>query len=201
MNEFLGKLQRRSVTFFFIAFLAVIIIAVVTLGTTVITAPLSKPLKLEVDLSERALLVYHGNTLSHRYDIAVGEAEHPTPTGSFAITRVIWDPWWIPPDSDWADDANAAAPADPDNPMEGAKLFFKYPAYYIHGTNQPHTLGSAASHGCVRMRPSDVEALAELVQRHGGAARSDAWFEKVKERDQPSTEIRLGDPVPLTIHS
>ena len=83
--------------------------------------------------------------------------------------------------------------------MEAAKLFFRYPAYYIHGTNATHTVGRAASHGCVRMKPSDVELLAKLVQEHGGESRSDGWYKRVRERDEPSTEITLPDPVPLVI--
>jgi hypothetical protein len=39
-----------------------------------------------------------------------------------------------------------------------------YKGYGIHGTNMPHSIGKAASHGCIRMRNHDVEELFELVQ-------------------------------------
>jgi lipoprotein-anchoring transpeptidase ErfK/SrfK len=157
------------------------------------------PLRIEIVVPERKLYVYHGDHLHSTYDVAVGTAEHPTPRGEFDIDRIIWDPAWVPPNSEWAEGEERKAPADPDNPMEAAKLFFRYPAYYIHGTNAASSIGRAASHGCVRMNPSDVEALARLVQEHGGEPRSDEWFERVQERDEPSTEIMLSDAVPLVI--
>lgn len=156
--------------------------------------------RLEVDLSERTLSVYHGGELMNQFDVAVGEPEHPTPEGSFGIDRIIWNPDWVPPNVEWAEDETRTAPDDPDNPMVGAKLFFKYPDYYIHGTDAPHTLGSAASHGCIRMNPADVKNLGEFVQEHGGESRSDAWYERVQRNDHSKHEVTLPDPVSLKIH-
>lgn len=157
------------------------------------------PVRLEVDVSERMLYVYHGGDLMNTFEVAVGQPEYPTPQGDFTIDRIIWDPGWVPPNTEWAADEERKDPADPDNPMEAAKLFFKYPDYYIHGTDATETLGTAASHGCIRMRPADVEALAEFVQEHGGEERSASWYERVKEREQPKVELTLPDPIPITI--
>lgn len=55
--------------------------------------------------------------------------------------------------------------------MQAAKICFVEPDYYIHGTDAPHTLGEAASHGCLRMAPADVERPARQVQEHGGERR------------------------------
>ena len=156
--------------------------------------------RLEVDLSERTLLVYHGGELMNTFDVAVGEPEHPTPTGDFSISRIIWNPAWVPPRSEWAKEESRAAPDDPDNPMVGAKLFFKYPDYYIHGTDAVETLGTAASHGCIRMNPADVESLGRFIQEHGGESRSDAWYERVQRDDESKHEVTLPDPVPIEIH-
>ncbi|HEX6259121.1 MAG TPA: L,D-transpeptidase [Woeseiaceae bacterium] len=180
-------------------------VAVLMLGATVgeIAEPSAithvSPIRLEVDKSDRVLKVYHGGQLWKSYRVAVGEPAHPTPSGDFEIDRIIWNPAWVPPDSKWAEGAKRQEPGDPENPMQGAKLFFKYPAYYIHGTNAPHTLGSAASHGCVRMDPQEVEELAEFVQDHGGEPRSAEWFETVKDQDRQSKEVTLSEPVPVTI--
>ena len=186
-------------------FLGTGLITAVLLGATVAGVNGPEPsttanaIRLEVDKSDRELKVYHGGDLWKTYQVAVGEPEHPTPSGDFEISRIIWNPAWVPPDSEWAKDAERQAPGDPDNPMQGAKLFFKYPTYYIHCPNAPHTLGSAASHGCVRMDPEEVEELAEFVQSHGGEPRSDAWFERVKDQDRPSKEVTLAEPVPVRI--
>jgi lipoprotein-anchoring transpeptidase ErfK/SrfK len=158
------------------------------------------PVRLEVDISERVLYVHHNGEVMNTFPVAVGEPGHPTPTGDFNIDRLIWDPSWVPPNAEWAEDREKKDPADPDNPMEAAKLFFKYPDYYIHGTDATHTLGEAESHGCVRMRPADVEQLAKFVQEHGGEHRSDAWYERVMSREEPKVEISLSDPVDIDIH-
>ena len=158
------------------------------------------PLRLEVDLSERKLVVYHGGEVMNSFDVAVGTEEHPTPEGSFRISRIIWNPAWVPPSSEWAEDESRTAPDDPDNPMVGAKLFFKYPDYYIHGTDAAHSLGTAASHGCIRMNPADVESLGEFIQEHGGEPRSDEWYERVQRDDESKHEVTLPDPVPIEIH-
>lgn len=157
--------------------------------------------RLEVDISERTLSLYHRGEVVKTYDVAVGEPEHPTPQGDFTISRIIWNPAWVPPpNAKWADDKEKKAPNDSDNPMVGAKLFFEYPDYYIHGTDATHTLGQAESHGCIRMDPADVKDLAAWVQKHGGEDRDDAWFQRVGADDDSKHEVGLPDPVSINIH-
>ncbi|MBW3572544.1 MAG: L,D-transpeptidase [Gemmatimonadetes bacterium] len=158
------------------------------------------PTRLEVDLSERKLYLYHDGEVVNTYDVAVGDAEHPTPEGEFTINRIIWNPGWVPPHgAEWAEDKEEKKPNDSENPMVGAKLFFEYPDYYIHGTDAPHTLGEAESHGCIRMHPDEVKDLAEWVQEHGGKPRDDGWFSWVARDDDSSHEITLPAPVAVTI--
>src|SRR5207237_8913300 len=73
----------------------------------------------------------------------------------------------------------AKAPGDPENPMKVVKIFFHDPDYYIHGTGDVESLGSAASHGCLRMDPEDVADLAKLIMDHGGEPRGDNWFWRI----------------------
>jgi lipoprotein-anchoring transpeptidase ErfK/SrfK len=53
--------------------------------------------------------------------------------------------------------------------MQGVKIYFKAPYYFIHGTNDPDSMGEAASHGCIRMVPDDAVALARRIQEAGGS--------------------------------
>ena len=159
------------------------------------------PIRLVVDLSERTLTVLHDGEVEETFAVAVGKRGHSTPTGTFRINRVVWDPAWVPPNEEWAEDRERKGPGDPDNPMQGAKLFFRYPDYYIHGTNAPESIGTRASHGCIRMRKGDVERLARLVQEHGGASRSGDWYERVIAQDSRSTPVSLPRPVTLTIRA
>lgn len=158
------------------------------------------PTRLEVDISERELYLYHNGEIVNTYSVAVGEPEHPTPTGDFTIDRIEWNPDWVPPNTEWGKEHEAKEPNDPDNPMRGAKLFFKYPDYYVHGTDAPHTLGQAESHGCIRMAPGEVMDLAKWVQEHGGEPRDEGWFSWVKQNDQTEHKVTLPDPIPIDIH-
>ncbi|MBW3670728.1 MAG: L,D-transpeptidase family protein, partial [Acidobacteria bacterium] len=100
--------------------------------------------------------------------------------------------------NDWAKDAKPAKPGDPHNPMRVVKIFFKQPDYYIHGTNRPETLGTAASHGCIRMSETDVLVLGKMVMEHSGESRSPSWFRRILTRDTSDT-VYLGKPVSIEI--
>jgi L,D-transpeptidase ErfK/SrfK len=126
-------------------------------------------MRLRVDLSERRLYVIEGGKVVKSYPVAVGRRSHPTPTGRFRTGRIVWNPGWVPPNSRWARGMRPRAPGDPRNPMQGVKIYFREPAYYIHGTNDPASIGRAVSHGCIRMTPGDARALARRIQRHGGS--------------------------------
>ena len=158
----------------------------------------SASLTLRVDISERMLTAtLAGEALS--YPVAVGTSKHPTPRGSFAITRVIWNPRWVPPDSEWARDKKPVEAGDPANPMGRVKLFFREPTYFLHGTNDETSIGRAASHGCIRMRNDDIVALARLVMEHGGEPREPAWFQRILDRIRSTEEVRLTTPVTIDI--
>lgn len=125
------------------------------------------PMSLRVDLSERVLEVLEDGDVVQSYGVAIGLPSHPTPTGTFWTGRIDWNPAWTPPNSEWARDEVPREPGDPANPMQGVKIYFKYPTYFIHGTNAPSSIGSAASHGCLRMETSEAKALARRIQKHG----------------------------------
>jgi lipoprotein-anchoring transpeptidase ErfK/SrfK len=125
-------------------------------------------LELSVDLSKRRLYVHEAGELVETYRVAVGRASNPTPTGTFRTGRIEWNPRWVPPPREWARKLKPRAPGDPRNPMQGVKIYFREPWYYIHGTNDPGSIGTAASRGCLRMRSGDAKELARLIQRSGG---------------------------------
>jgi lipoprotein-anchoring transpeptidase ErfK/SrfK len=53
--------------------------------------------------------------------------------------------------------------------MQGVKIYFNPPYYFIHGTNDPGSIGEAASHGCIRMTEDDAVSLARRIQEAGGS--------------------------------
>jgi murein L,D-transpeptidase YcbB/YkuD len=155
-------------------------------------------LRLTASLSAKTLTVRRGGETVKVYDIAVGTGKHPTPTGSYAIRRIVWNPAWVPPDSKWAEGKKPQGPGDPDNPMRTVKLFFREPAFYIHGTDAVGSLGRAASHGCLRMDPDDAGELGLMVMENGGVSRDWDWVKGILHLGEERW-VTLQRAAPLTI--
>jgi lipoprotein-anchoring transpeptidase ErfK/SrfK len=153
-------------------------------------------MRLEISISERKLYEYVDGELRNTFDIAVGKEDHETPTGSFRIHRIDWNPDWVPPDSEWAEGHDPTPPGDPDNPMGRVRMVYRAP-YSIHGTEALESLGHAQSHGSVRMANDDIISLARRVMEHGGISRSDAWFDEVLANPGRMYAVELETPVPL----
>jgi L,D-transpeptidase ErfK/SrfK len=131
--------------------------------------PLPSPDAVWLDLNIPAyrLELFSGTTMLARYSVAPGAPDFRTPRGRFEVDRIEWNPWWIPPDSPWARDERPTPPG-PDNPMGRVKLYFR-PLYFLHGTPYEQSIGTAASHGCVRMHNESAVALALELLRLGGS--------------------------------
>ena len=168
------------------------------LGTEAVTSP-SETMRLRVGLAERRLYVEIDGVVVDTMLVTVGTDRHPTPTGTFHVARVIWNPSWTPPDAEWARGRTTTPPGDPRNPMGRVKMFFREPDYYLHGTNDERTIGYRGSHGCVRMRNDDIMELAQLAMQHGGQPREPNWFRRVINRVRSTEEVRLSSPIPVTI--
>ena len=126
------------------------------------------PIQLRVDLSDRVLhVIVDEDDVIQTFGVAVGTDAHPTPTGRFRTGRIVWDPDWVPPRTEWARNLKPRAAGDPSNPMQGVKIYFREPDYYIHGTNNPESIGSAASHGCLRMHAEEAKTLAAMIAEQG----------------------------------
>ena len=158
------------------------------------------PLVLKANVSARMLVVQRGDSTLRTYAVAVGQDTYPTPTGSFTIRKIVWNPSWRPPPgADWAKGKKAKGPGDPDNPMKVVKIFFREPDYYIHGTGDVESLGSAASHGCLRMDPEEVADLAKIIMEHSGQPREENWFWRIIHSRREEKVIYLDNPITLTI--
>jgi lipoprotein-anchoring transpeptidase ErfK/SrfK len=155
--------------------------------------------RLEADLSTRTLTVVGANGAIRTFNVAIGAPNYPTPTGTYKIRKIVWNPSWIPPDSKWAKKETAKGPGEKGNPMKVAKIFFKEPDYYIHGTGQINSLGDAASHGCLRMHPDEVAELSQFLMQNGGQAREEGWFSRVLHMRWKTHTVYLSQPITLTV--
>ena len=157
------------------------------------------PLSLHASLMARILTVRMGDSVVATYAVSVGADGHDTPTGTFQIKKLVWNPRWVPPKEPWARGKTAKEPGDPENPMRTVKIFFREPDYYIHGTPAVESLGEAASKGCLRMDPREVADVAKWVMEHGGEPRPPSWFERIRRLARREHIVRLRNPVILTI--
>jgi hypothetical protein len=119
---------------------------------------------LVVDLSDLELTLYQGLRKMKAYQVAAGSAQYPTPTGEWTIWDKRENPVWINPAPDgWGASLPDMIPGGPSNPLGTRALYLDAPGIRIHGTSASYSIGSYASHGCVRMFMSDVEELYEIV--------------------------------------
>jgi len=63
-----------------------------------------------------SLQLFNGETPVRSFRVATGRSQYPTPTGSFRIVDMQTNPWWRPPDSDWAKGLKPIPPG-PGNPL------------------------------------------------------------------------------------
>jgi L,D-transpeptidase-like protein/putative peptidoglycan binding protein len=102
---------------------------------------------------------YRHLRLVKTYPIAVGQIGLETPAGLYHIETKQVNPSWHVPNSSWAGSlAGRVIPPGPDNPLKARWMGFVDGAG-MHGTDQPGSIGSAASHGCIRMYIPDVIEL------------------------------------------
>lgn len=107
----------------------------------------NKIVSIVIDVSQRSLSLYEDGQLIKEYAVGVGKSKTPSPLGEWKVINksVGWGGGF---GSRWMG------------------LNVPWGIYGVHGTNKPHSIGGAESHGCIRMRNSDVEDLYPRVP-HG----------------------------------
>jgi hypothetical protein len=115
------------------------------------------PRVITVDRDNFTLRLFRNLRPWKRYGIAVGMAGLDTPAGTYRIQDKQVDPAWHVPNSPWAGSlAGQVIPGGaPDNPLKARWLGIAN-GVGIHGTAEDWSIGSRASHGCIRMHVSDV---------------------------------------------
>ncbi len=121
---------------------------------------IARQVHIVIRLEARKLDLLEGDTVVQTYDIAVGQADWETPVGEFRVVELRKNPLWKHPIT------GEAIPTGPENPLGSRWIGFAHKDGYhigIHGTNQEELVGQAVSHGCVRMRDTEIQALFEQV--------------------------------------
>jgi hypothetical protein len=108
-----------------------------------------------VSLEDRKLALLEDGQVKKIYTVAVGKPSTPSPVGTFTIERRVANPTYH-------HDGKAVLPG-PANPVGTRWMGLSVHGYGIHGTNQPKSIGKAASHGCIRMSRADLEEFYDMV--------------------------------------
>jgi lipoprotein-anchoring transpeptidase ErfK/SrfK len=130
-----------------------------------------------VSLEDRKLALVEDGQVKKVYTVAVGKPSTPSPVGTFTIERRVANPTYH-------HNGKTVLPG-PGNPVGTRWMGLSKQGYGIHGTNEPKSIGKAASHGCIRMSQADLEEFYELV------AVGDT-VELVGERNQETAQL-FGD--------
>lgn len=161
--------------------------------------------RIEINVAARELRVFYDSmydnnlvtNLVETYRIAVGSRAHKTPIGPREMTEIVWNPYWYPPKSEWAKDAEITPPG-PGNPLGRVKMNLGR-AILVHGTNKPWSIGRAASHGCMRMKNQDALALARYLQEVVTDKGTQENFAKYSRNSRRSYKVKLENPIPVDV--
>ncbi len=138
------------------------------------------------------------------YPVGVGLKAFPIPVGERRATRVILNPAWVPPDSEWVRESEGVEPGeripadDPRNPLGKIKIPLG-DAYLIHEAAKPSDIGSLVSHGCVRMLTEDLFDLTERIARARSLDVTKEEIEKARG-DSERRVLRLEEPLTVDIN-
>src|SRR5262250_2494849 len=108
-----------------------------------------------VSLPDRRLALFENGKVVRTYPVAIGKASTPSPVGAFKIVNRVTNPAYY--------HKGQVIAAGKSNPVGSRWMGLSAKGYGIHGTNQPSSIGQAASTGCIRMSKRDLEELFELV--------------------------------------
>ena len=118
-----------------------------------------------VNTRERLLYLVQGEGRAIRYGIGVGRPGF-TWSGTHHVTNKREWPDWTPPDEmlKRRPDLPRHMEGGPENPLGARALYLGSTLYRIHGSNEPWTIGTQVSSGCIRMRNEDVVDLYNRVK-------------------------------------
>ena len=139
---------------------------VIHVRSAITTASLRKryPAYISVDRSTHTLRVFRALRLVRTFPVAVGAAGFETPAGLRHVIYKDKNPSWTAPNRPWAYpyQGQTFPPGDPRNPLREWFIALG-DGIGIHGTSEEWTVGSSASHGCLRMHAADVNEVARLT--------------------------------------
>jgi lipoprotein-anchoring transpeptidase ErfK/SrfK len=149
--------------------------------------------------------VFENGQLVKTYKVGIGYPEFPLPTGLRKANTIIFNPTWTPPDEPWVESPSSKVKVgqkveagSPLNPLGPVKIPIGLPSL-IHGGKSVAKLGSFASHGCVGLTNTQVQDVARMMAKIGGAELTDEDVATYAKNRKETKEIKLERPVPVEL--
>jgi lipoprotein-anchoring transpeptidase ErfK/SrfK len=162
-------------------------------------------LKITVNVPAFILTLWQNGKEVKTYQVGVGKKDFPIAIGMRQATQVIWNPEWVPPDSEWIEDykykvepGERIEADDPRNPLGKLKIPLG-DGYLIHQAARASDIGSLVSHGCIRMLKEDLYDLAEKIMAARGWPVSKEQIEKAKSSTE-RVAAKLDTPLLVDIN-
>jgi len=161
-------------------------------------------IEITVDVPAFRLTLWQDGKEVKTYAVGVGRKDFPISIGEKGASEIIWNPDWIPPNSEWVTGRKGVKAgevikaSDPRNPLGKLKIPLGY-GYLIHQAAAPTDLGNLVSHGCIRMLRSDLYDLAEKIVAARGLSVSPKKIANAK-RTKNTVVAVLDKPLPVDIN-
>jgi hypothetical protein len=161
-------------------------------------------IEITVDVPAFRLTLWQSGKEVKTYAVGVGKKDYPISIGEKQATEIIWNPAWIPPDSEWVSGRKGIKPgeiikaSDPRNPLGKVKIPLGY-GYLIHQAAAATDLGNLVSHGCVRMLRADLYDLAEKIVAARGPDVTAKQIARAK-LTKNTLVAKLDEPLPVDIN-
>jgi len=161
-------------------------------------------IEITVDVPAFRLTLWQSGKEVKTYAVGVGKKDYPISVGEKQATEIIWNPAWIPPDSEWVSGRKGIKPgeiikaSDPRNPLGKVKIPLGY-GYLIHQAAAATDLGNLVSHGCVRMLRADLYDLAEKIVAARGPDVTAKQIARAK-LTKNTLVAKLDEPLPVDIN-
>src|ERR1051326_2798903 len=124
---------------------------------------------ITVNIPAFQLTLWQGNKEVKTYQIGIGRKDFQLPSGLRYAKQIVFNPDWIPPDSEWVYEHDAAPGEvveadDPRNPLGKVKIPIGNGGILIHQAFKPSDIGHLVSHGCVRLILKELyEFIDEII--------------------------------------
>lgn len=157
--------------------------------------------KISVNVPAFQMTFWQNEKEVKNYPIGVGMKDHPIFVGLRNIDVLIWNPVWIPPDSEWVAPAlrgEIIKPTDPRNPLGKIKIPLGY-GYLIHQAKGTQDMGNLVSHGCIRVMRNDLYDLNDKIIAAQTLDISDSEISKAKRtKETVLVEFQKSLPIEIT---